>query len=357
MKRRLILAVVGIAALTAIVLTAKHWWFEGRFWESTNNAYLRADITAISSRVAGPVKNVFVSDNQHVGSGEILYSIDKSTFTASRDRAQALVAQRAAELAHLQTQLAHQAATINAKEAEVLTARAELERTRQDLIRADVLQTKGYTDRQRYDHARTDVARSESELSRTHANVSAERAQLSVLSDQAAELKAAQELAEAELRLAEIALYLTDVRAPSAGIVGNKQVEPGEYSQVGVRKLAVVDLDNIWVSANFKETQLTHILPGQKAKIEVDAFPGEHFTGVVESVSPASGAEFSLLPPDNATGNFTKIVQRLPVKILLDHDNPVGARLRPGMSVIVSIDTRGGRDIRQRDLAQEKAPE
>ena len=357
MKRRLILAVVGIAALAAIVVAARHWWFEGRFWESTDNAYLRADITAISSRVAGPIENVFVSDNQHVKAGEILYAIDKSSYLARRDRAQAALAQRTAELAHLQTQLAHQAATIQAKEAEVLSARAELERARQDLVRADVLQTKGYTDRQRYDHARIDVTRAESELSRTQANVSAERAQLSVLSDQAAELKAAQELAQAELRLAEIDLRLTDIRAPTAGVVGNKQVEPGEYSQTGVRKMAVVDLDNIWVSANFKETQLTHMGPGQKAVIEVDAFPGERFTGIVESVSPASGAEFSLLPPDNATGNFTKIVQRVPVKIVLDHDNSMVERLRPGMSVIARVDTRGGHDGAPSSLAQEKGSE
>ncbi|TAL09104.1 MAG: HlyD family secretion protein, partial [Porticoccaceae bacterium] len=284
--------------------------------------------------------------------GDILYALDKSAYTARRDRARALVAQRTAELEHLQTRLAHQGAAINAKESEVLTARTELERTRQDLIRADVLQTKGFTDRQRYDHARTDVARAESELSRTQANLAAERAQLGVLSDEAAELKAAQELAQAELRLTEIDLYLTDVRAPTAGIVGNKQVEPGEYSQTGVRKLALVDLDDIWVSANFKETQLTKVLPGQKAVIDVDAFPDEHFAGTVESVSPASGAEFSLLPPDNATGNFTKIVQRVPVKIVLDHSNPMVARLRPGMSVIAHIDTRGGVEAANKKLAR-----
>ncbi|MBI2784284.1 MAG: HlyD family secretion protein [Gammaproteobacteria bacterium] len=352
MKRKLILALLGIAALTAVVVTVKHWWYEGRFWESTNNAYLRADITVISSRVAGPVAEVFVKDNQHVSAGDILYALDKSAYTARRDRARALVAQRTAELEHLQTRLAHQGAAINAKESEVLTARTELERTRQDLIRADVLQTKGFTDRQRYDHARTDVARAESELSRTQANLAAERAQLGVLSDEAAELKAAQELAQAELRLTEIDLYLTDVRAPTAGIVGNKQVEPGEYSQTGVRKLALVDLDDIWVSANFKETQLTKVLPGQKAVIDVDAFPDEHFAGTVESVSPASGAEFSLLPPDNATGNFTKIVQRVPVKIVLDHGNPMVARLRPGMSVIAHIDTRGGVEAANKKLAR-----
>lgn len=351
MKRRLILALLGIAALTTVVVMGKNWWFEGRFWESTNNAYLRADITVISSRVAGPVAEVLVKENQHVDAGDILYSLDKSAYTARRDRAQALVAQRTAELAHLQSRLSHQNATINARESEVLASRAELERTRQDLARAEALQARGFTDRQRYDHARIDVTRAEAELGRTLAKLAAEHAQFGVLSDEAGELKAAQELAAAELRLSEIDLHLTDVRAPTAGIVGNKQVEPGEYSQTGVRKLALVDLDDIWVSANFKETQLTHVIPGQKAIIDVDAFPGEHFEGVVESVAPASGAEFSLLPPDNATGNFTKIVQRVPVKIVLDRSNPKIARLRPGMSVTARVDTRASGDDTGKRLA------
>ncbi len=344
MKRTLGLLFILLSVAAALALGGLHWWAEARHWESTDNAYLRADITAISARVPGPVAEVAVRENQWVAAGDLLFALDPATYLARRDRAHARVAQRAAEVAHLQTRIDHHRATIGAAEAEVRTARAELHKARLDLQRAEALQAKGFTDRQRYDHAKTDVLSAEAELGRTEANLEAARAQLRVLSDEVDELRANLELAKAELRLAEIDLGFTQIRAPRAGVVGNKRIEPGEYASAGVRKLAVVDLSDVWVTANFKETQLTKVFPGQRALVEVDAFPGEEFFGVVESLSPASGAEFSLLPPDNATGNFTKIVQRVPVKIILDRDHPLLERLRPGMSVIARIDTRTAGD-------------
>lgn len=355
MKRRLILAILAIGALTAIASAAGHWWLEGRHWESTDNAYLTANITAVSARVPGPVAVVKVRENQLVAAGDLLFALEPAPYLARRDRARARVAQRTAELDHLQTRLAHHRATIGAAEAEVRTAEAELARARLDLQRAETLQAKGFTDRQRYDHAKTDVLSAEAELGRTKANLAAARAKLKVLSDETAELYANLELAQAELRLAEIDLALTEVRAPAPGVVGNKNVEIGEYVSAGIRKLALVDLSDVWVTANFKETQLTQVFPGQHAVVEVDAFPDEHLSGVVESLSPASGAEFSLLPPDNATGNFTKIVQRVPVKIILDRDHPLLDRLRPGMSVIARIDTRAAPGNGEH-LAQDTAP-
>ena len=340
MKRKLMMAILVLGVATGALVAGSHWWLEARHWESTDNAYLSADITAISARVPGPVAEVHVRDNQLVQAGDLLFSLDPAPYVARRDRASARVAQRAAEAAHLQTRIDHHRATIGAAEAEVRTAEAELQRARLDLERAETLQAKGFTDRQRYDHAKTDVLSAEAELGRTQANLAAARARLKVLSDEIDELRANLELAKAELRMAEIDLGFTQVRAPRAGVIGNKRIEEGEYASAGVRKLAVVDLSDVWVTANFKETQLTRVFPGQRAVVEVDAFPGEEFSGVVESLSPASGAEFSLLPPDNATGNFTKIVQRVPVKIILDRDHPLLDRLRPGMSVIASIDTR-----------------
>ena len=340
MKRKLMMAILVLGVATGALVAGSHWWLEARHWESTDNAYLRADITAISARVPGPVAEVHVRDNQLVQAGDLLFSLDPAPYVARRDRASARVAQRAAEAAHLQTRIDHHRATIGAAEAEVRTAEVELQRARLDLERAETLQAKGFTDRQRYDHAKTDVLSAEAELGRTQANLAAARARLKVLSDEIDELRANLELAKAELRMAEIDLGFTQVRAPRAGVIGNKRIEEGEYASAGVRKLAVVDLSDVWVTANFKETQLTRVFPGQRAVVEVDAFPGEEFSGVVESLSPASGAEFSLLPPDNATGNFTKIVQRVPVKIILDRDHPLLDRLRPGMSVIASIDTR-----------------
>ncbi|MBL4868917.1 MAG: HlyD family secretion protein, partial [Pseudomonadales bacterium] len=198
-----------------------------------------------------------------------------------------------------------------------------------------------FAQKQAYDHALTDVARAKAELNRTKANLTAAKVQLKVIAATKGEVNATKDRADAEVKLAKIALYLSDIRAPKDGIIGAKHVEDGEYMQVGARKMAIVSLDDIWVIANFKETQLKNMIAGQRVVVTVDAFE-ESIDGVVDSLSPASGAEFSLLPPDNATGNFTKIVQRVPVKIMLDKSNPLVSLLRSGMSVAAAVDTRSG---------------
>ncbi|MDF1832209.1 MAG: HlyD family secretion protein [Porticoccaceae bacterium] len=321
-------------------LWAKEWWFEGRYWESTDNAYTKSDITVISAKVAGIVGSVNVSENEKVKAGDILISMYKPTFDAKIARAEAEVVEAEASLARVDTQTTLQQAIIAANRAEVKAAEAQVKRANLDLQRSKTLKDKGYAEKQHYDHALTDVSSAEAELARTKANVSAAKAQLDVLTAEKAEISAEQAHAKAELNLAKIALYLSDIRAPRDGVVGAKHVENGEYIHVGARKMAIVSLDHVWVNANFKETQLNGMVPGQRALVEIDAFPDELIEGVVESLSPASGAQFSLLPPDNATGNFTKIVQRVPVKILLDQDNPIVKQLRPGMSVLAKIDTR-----------------
>lgn len=350
--RKIILLSLLILAIAGGGWWLKNWWTEGRFWESTDNAYTQADITIISAKVPGIVDAVNVKANDRVEAGDILISMVKHTFNASVAKGKAEVAKADASMARLKTREVLQAATIKSSQAEVQSAQADLQRTRLDLVRAEKLKSKGFAEKQRYDHAVTDVASAEAELARTQANLVAARAQVAVLSAEAEEITAQRAEAEAQLRLAEIALYLSDIRAPRSGVVGNKHVEPGEHIHVGARKMALVSLDEVWVSANFKETQLTKMLPGQKATIEVDAFPGETLDGVVDSLSPASGAQFSLLPADNATGNFTKIVQRIPVKILLDKEHPVTKRLRPGMSVTARVDTRGdGKEDNVKTLA------
>lgn len=347
--RKIILFSILILVLAGGGWWLKNWWTEGRFWESTDNAYTQADITIISAKVPGIVEKVNVSANDTVEAGDILISMFKNTFNAKVARAAAEVAGADASLARLETRQVLQEATITANAAEVRAAEAQLQRTRLDLSRAEQLKSRGFAEKQRYDHALTDVASAEAELARTQANLIAARAQRDVLSAEAKEIAASHAEAEAELRVAEIALYLSDIRAPRSGVVGNKHVEPGEYIHVGARKMALVSLDDVWVSANFKETQLTNMLPGQKATIEVDAFPDDLIEGVVDSLSPASGAQFSLLPADNATGNFTKIVQRVPVKILLDQNSPVAKRLRPGMSVTARVDIRSSGESTQAD--------
>jgi len=339
MRKIILLGVLSVGVIFA-GLWAKEWWFEGRYWESTDNAYTRSDITIISAKVAGIVDKVNVSANEKVKAGDILISMYKPTFDAKVARAEADVLEAQASLARVDTQNSLQKATIAASRAEVNAAKAQLKRANLDLGRSRVLKDKGYAEKQRYDHALTDVSSAEAELARTRANVKAAIAQLDVLTAEKAEISAEQAYAEAEVKLAKIALYLSDIRAPRDGVIGAKHVESGEYIHVGARKMAIVSLDHVWVSANFKETQLSGMVPGQKALVEIDAFPDQLIEGVIESLSPASGAEFSLLPPDNATGNFTKIVQRVPVKILLDQNNPIVKQLRPGMSVLAKIDTR-----------------
>ena len=346
--RKIILLSLLVLVLASGGWWLKNWWVEGRYWESTDNAYTQADITVISAKVPGIVEQVNVKNNEKVEEGTILISMYKHTFTARIAKAAADVAGAKASLARLESRLTLQVSTTEASQAEVRAAQAALKRARLDLVRAEELREKGFAEKQFYDHSLTDVAAAEAELARTQANYVASRAQRGVLTAEAEEFSAEQAEAEARQRIAEIALDLSDIRAPRSGVVGNKHVEPGEYIHVGARKMALVSMDEIWVSANFKETQLTNMQPGQKAKIEIDTFPGQIIDGVVDSLSPASGAQFSLLPADNATGNFTKIVQRVPVKILLDLDHPVVKRLRPGMSVTAKVDIRG---VNQSELA------
>jgi len=340
MKRKFLLIIVAAAVLIGGGIWAWKWWTEGRFWESTDNAYTRSDITVVSTRVPGYVQNVYVKENQVVAANELLFSLNKDTYSAQVERARAAVAREFSNREILRTEVARQEAIIAANAAAAKSSAAQLERTNLDMRRAQVLRDKKLDMRQSYDHAVTDVASAEADLARARANLEAAKAEIAVLRAKEHEAIASHQRAEADLRVAEINLELTDVRAAQAGRIGNKRIEPGEYVAAGARKMALVGVDDVWVSANFKETQLTQVVSGQRAVIKVDAFPDEPINGVVESVSPASGAEFSLLPPDNATGNFTKIVQRIPVKILLDKSNPVVKNLRAGMSVVARVDTR-----------------
>ena len=338
MRKTVLISILALLLLSGL-WWLKNWWTVGRFVESTNNAYTQADIAIISAKVAGIVGKVNVSNNEQVQAGDILISLEKEAFEVRLANASAAVASARAALVGVENRQLLQDATISANQAEVRTAQAELERTRLDLVRAEKLKSRGFAEQQRYDYALTDVASAEAELARTQANLIAARSQRKVLGAESDEKDAELLEAQAEQRLKEIALGLSDIRAPRSGVVGNKHVEPGEHIRVGARKMALVSLDKIWITANMKETQLTNIEPGQSASVTVDAYEDELISGSVASISPASGAQFSLLPADNATGNFTKIVQRVPVKIVLDQSHPLIKRLRPGMSVSVSIDT------------------
>jgi len=330
-----------IAILVALGGTAGwYWWTEWRFVESTDDAYIHADTGIISPKIDGYIRQVRVRDNQSIATGDVMFVIDDRDFAAKAAQAEAVVATAEATVATYANRLDFQQAMIDQAQTSVTSAEVDLERARLDRRRYAALTSNDYASRQRFETADADARKAEAALGKARAALTAERNQLAVLRSQKAEEEARLAQARASLALARSDLDNTVIRAPFAGAVGNRAARVGQYVKPGTQLAALVPLPHVYVTANFKETQLTHMRPGQPAEIVVDAYPGERVTGTIESFAPASGAQFSLLPPDNATGNFTKIVQRVPVRIALPADAPLVQRLRPGLSVTVSIDTR-----------------
>jgi membrane fusion protein (multidrug efflux system) len=317
-----------------------YWWTEWRFVESTDDAYVHADTGIVSPKIDGYIEQVGVRDNQSVAAGDVMFVIDDRDYAAKAAQAEAAVATAEATVATYANRLDLQQAMIGQAEAAVTAADVDLERARLDRRRYAALTSSDFASRQRFESADADARKAKAALDKARAALVAERNQLAVLRSQKSEEEARLAQSRASLVLAHNELDNTVIRAPFAGIVGNRAARVGQYVKPGTQLAALVPLPQVYVTANFKETQLTHMRPGQPAEIAVDAYPDEHVTGTIESFSPASGAQFSLLPPDNATGNFTKIVQRVPVRIALPADAPLVQRLRPGLSVTVSVDTR-----------------
>ncbi|MGE0258197.1 MAG: HlyD family secretion protein [Alphaproteobacteria bacterium] len=317
-----------------------YWWTEWRFVETTDDAYVHADTSVVSPKIDGYIEEVRVRDNQPVAAGDVMFVIDDRDFAAKAAQAEAAVATAEATVATYANRLDLQRAMIGQADAAVTAAEVDLERAQLDRRRYAALASSDFASRQRFESAEADARKAEAALDKARAALSAERNQLAVLQSQKGEEEARLAQARASLTLARNDLDNTVIRAPFAGVVGNRAARVGQYVKPGTQLAALVPLPRVYVTANFKETQLTHMRPGQPAEIAVDAYPDEHVTGTIESFSPASGAQFSLLPPDNATGNFTKIVQRVPVRIALPADAPLVQRLRPGLSVTVSVDTR-----------------
>lgn len=335
------LAVVGIAL---IAMFGWRWWTDGRFEESTDNAYLRADTTVISPQVAGNVAEVLVEDNQWVEAGQVLLRIDDADYRARRDQVRAGVAAAEAMLGNLDARLALQRALLRQAEAEVAAAEASLVFARREDERAQALLRRGVGTRQRAEQAEAVLRERSAALDAAQALRAAESKRLGVLESERRQIEADLARARAALELAEIELARTVIHAPLAGMVGNRAVRVGQHVQPGRQLLALVPLQAVYVVANYKETQVEHFRPGLPARIEVDAFPGAEIAGRIDSLAPATGAEFSILPPENATGNFTKIVQRVPVKIRLEPEaaRAWAGRLRPGLSVVATVRTAAG---------------
>ncbi|PAU63941.1 transporter [Pseudomonas sp. PIC25] len=317
-----------------------HWLFVGRFVETTDNAYVQGEITRISSQLGARIEKVLVEDNQHVKQGDLLVVLEAEDFRLAVERARATLATREAELAQARSKLEQQASLIAASEADVAANQATLGRTQIDLSRAQTLRKPGYVSEERVTTLSADARVARSQLAKAEADLKAQRQQIEALNADIRRLEAQIANARADVAQAELNLTRTEVRAPVGGLVGQRAARSGQYVQVGAHLLSLVPDDDIWIQANFKETQIGRMQPGQKAELLFDSFPDTPIEGTVQSLFAASGAQFSLLPPDNATGNFTKVVQRIPVKLTFAADNPLKGKIRPGMSVEVKVELK-----------------
>ncbi len=342
-RQSLALAIFGGAILLAAGIGVVSWWTSARHIESTNNAYVRADIVRVSAQVEGHIAEVAARDNQQVLAGDLLIRIQPDAFEARRNEGRADLARAQANVEQISRRLQRQQSLIGEAEANLDAATADHALAKSELDRAQGLVAENVTSAQRYDRAAAEEQRSRAAVAAARAHLLAAKQELGVLEVERESLKAEIDQKSAALRLLEIELAYTEVRAPISGMVGNRSAQTGQFVRPGMQLLAIVPMDNVWVEANFKETQLANLAPGQSVKVAIDSFPDVAIEGRVESLSPASGAEFSLLPPQNASGNFSKIVQRIPVRIAIPERHALSGLLRPGMSAVVSVDTSGGR--------------
>jgi membrane fusion protein, multidrug efflux system len=330
-----------VVALGFIVLATVRWdeWTGSAVIQTTNDAYVRADLTRLSSRVAGEVLTVAVDDFQHVKAGDLLIQIDPADYQAQVALAEAGVAGAQAALDNLANQVELQYATIAQAEAQQVSAAAQEVEARQEQERQQSLSQTEAGTRQKLEQSTAAYAKAGADVRASRAVIAAQKHQLEVLSGTRKQRAADLEGAKATLAAAKLKLGYTRIVAPFNGVTGERQVQAGDYVNIGTNLINVVPLPNVYVIANYKETQLTRVKPGQPVDLTVDSFAHEKLRGRVERISPASGSQFALLPPDNATGNFTKVVQRVPVRIALDPEQPLLQRLLPGMSVVTNIHT------------------
>ena len=330
-----------LVALAFVVVATSRWnaWVGSATIQTTDDAYVRAELTQLSSRVSGEVLTVAVSDFQRVKAGDLLVQIDPADYQAQVAQAEAGVGGAQAALDNLNNQVELQYATIAQAEASRLSAEAQQTLARQEQERQQSLSQTDAGTRQRLEQATASYAKSEADVQASRAVIAAQRHQLEVLQGTKKQRAADLDAAKALLASAKLKLGYTRIAAPFDGVTGERQVQPGDYVNIGTNLVNVVPLPNVYVIANYKETQLTNVKPGQPVAVTVDTFSGQTLRGIVERIAPASGSQFALLPPDNATGNFTKVVQRIPVRIQFDKGQPLLDRLLPGMSVVTRINT------------------
>ena len=345
LKRRRMRTVLLVAAIAVLALGG-YWLFEyltqGRYMVSTDDAYMQADTVVVSPRVGGYVQEIYVEENQQVAVGDPLFRIDQADYEAQVAQAQAQIDAAHADAASLGAQIAEQQAAVQQARANLASAMADQRFARNEEQRYAPLAESGAVARETYAQKHSQREKADAAVAAAQAQVAAATRRINTLRAQVGQAQAQVEGGEAQRNAANTDLGSTIVRASIAGRIGNKTVQLGQLAQPGTRTMSIVPVDKIYVTANFKETQLGEIRPGQHATVEIDALGGREIAGRVESFAPGTGAEFSLLPPENATGNFTKIVQRVPVRIAIDPPADLRAVLVPGLSVVVTIDSRTG---------------
>ena len=338
--KRLALAFAMVALLGGAAWYGNDWWSNGRFVESTDDAYVGGNITALAPHVSGFIEQVLVTDNQRVHAGQIVIRLDKRDFQTALDHANATVSARQASLDGLRAQSVLQQSTIRQLEAETVTKAAQMTFAELDASRYANLAQTAAGSRQDAQRSASLQQQARSAVIAAAAALEASRQQLNVLDAQIAEATANLAQSKSDLETARLNLGYTEIRAPIDGYVGNRAAQVGAYVVSGAYLLSVIPTDGLWVDANFKEDQLSRMKDGDVATITADALPGHEFHGHVASLAPGTGAVFSIIPAENATGNFTKIVQRVPVRVVLDGDGAELGMLRPGLSVTADVDER-----------------
>ena len=339
LHKRIILRFLTIAAVGIATHYAWNWYVVGRFIVSTDDAYVRSDMTVISAKVSGYVTSVKVLDNQTVLKGQLLATIDIEDYRLAVDAAEGKIATQDATIARIRKQADAQRAMIEQTDAQLTSARADEQRAAREFERSTRVVENGAGTQQRLDLALADRDRTVAAVRNAQAVKLAAQANLSVVEAQCVEAEQTRKELTIALEKSRRDLQFTEIRAPFSGVIANRAIEPGQLAQIGTRLLSIIDVASAYVEANFKETQIARMKPGQKVAIHIDAIPDRAIEGSLQSVSPASGAQFSLLPPENATGNFTKIVQRFPVRIGVPLALATEGVLRPGLSVTTDVDT------------------
>jgi membrane fusion protein (multidrug efflux system) len=338
--RSLLLPIIAVALAGGGAWYGYGYWTDGRFMISTDDAYVQADMAFISPKISGYVDAVKVSENQHVKAGDPLFVVDDGDYRIAVAQADAQIATLGKTLDRIDAQVGAAKAALSQAKAQKSAAQASADNAARTVERTGQLLKTHVATQAQLDDAQTAVEQANAALTGADAQIAAAEANIGVLEAQRAEAASSLDSLRLARQKAERDLSFTVLRAPYDGIVGNRSVEQGDLIGPGQKLAVIVPTDKLYITANFKETQLARLVPGEKVRVSVDAMDGETFEGEVSSLAPASGAVFSLLPPENATGNFTKVVQRVPVRIDVPADVLKAGRLRAGLSVVVEVDSR-----------------